>query len=196
MATRIVALVCIILTAQIIETFTRDAKYDVNAKPGGLSCPVCGKTFKSKESLSQHMKATKHDDQTETASNNDDLTDGYENNGGARSDYSKNIRAYMDTIAKDNIAIDKPGRTEATDAYSDIVKKILNYIQTLQNGKIYPSNFRKAGSVRLNTKIGKADEYDTNLDVNIDIEEVRTEGMLTYIYTDKHSLDVSIASNS
>lgn len=185
MATMSVVFVYIILTTLIIETVTSDAKYDINAKPGELSCPVCGKTFTTKDSLIQHMRATQHDAKTETVSNNNDLTDS-----------SKNIRAYMDKIAKENIAIDKPGRAEATDAYSDIVKKILNYIQTIKNGKMYPTNFRKAGSVRLNTKIGKADEYDTNLDVKIDIKDVRTEGMLTYIYSDKQSLDVSIASNS
>ena len=67
----------------------------------------------------------------------------------------------------------------------DTMTKIMAHVRGQPGGKIYSADLRKAGSHAAKLKIGKADEFDWNVNLDVAFESVRTEGMLFYLYEDK-----------
>ena len=76
-------------------------------------------------------------------------------------------------------------RQESVALYRKIVKDIIEHIRTEEGGKIYSTDVRTAGSTAVNVKIGKADEFDTNIPLNITVKELITSGHIDYIYEDR-----------
>lgn len=193
--------------AQVHANIKSGTTIHANSKPGQYTCS-CGRSFQTKDSLAQHIKATRHDKKLRMDSKEDGInsethaarnvniqqtlhtSDRIDRNDKVESNRAR--RSSIDKIEKDSIAIDKYEKKSAVAEYSHYVRKIIDYIRRLENGKIYSADIHKAGSYAANTKVGKADEFDTNIVLNIDVKDVRTEGVLTYIYKDKKTLDVSI----
>lgn len=192
--------------SQVHANSKSGTKVPVNSKPGQYTCP-CGRSFQTKDSLSQHIKATGHDKKLNMDSKEDGINAELHNvrtvnkqqtlhkSGIDRNDKVESNRARrssLDKIEKDSIAIDKYEKKSAVAEYSYYVRKLIDYIRRLEHGNIYSADIHKAGSYAANTKVGKADEFDTNIVLHIDVKEVRTKGVLKYIYKDKKTLDVSI----
>lgn len=176
--------------------------FDLNSKPGHFTCP-CGKSFQSQSSLSQHLKATGHNkkynvnsdevsskgDVAETASRPQKLQRSKSIDRDDNIISLKERRRSIDELEKESIAIDKNEKRNANTEYSYYMRKIVDHIRKLKYGKIYSADFRKAGSHSVKTKIGKADEFDTNLKLMIDVKGIHTEGTINYIYNDKKAFD-------
>lgn len=208
----------VVLTAQgylitniLAKTKTKsssETNFDVKAKPGQYTCP-CGKSFETQSGLLQHMTATGHDKKykgkSDVISQEDNLTNTppkrqtlYRSKSIDRDDKVESLkerRRSIDELEKESIAIDKLEQRNANTEYSYNLRKIVDHIRTQESGKIYSADFRKAGSYSMKTKVGKADEFDTNIVLKIDVKEILTEGKLGYIYDDKRALDVCILMN-
>ena len=53
-------------------------------------------------------------------------------------------------------------------------------VRKMDNGKVYPRNYKKAGSHAAKAKIGAADEFDVNMPLNLLIKKVRDRGYCGY----------------
>lgn len=197
------------------ENNKHEDNFDKKSKPGQFTCPKCGRSFTTEKSLQQHMTDKKHfadnverDKVPLNRQNSVKEKEGIKNvaddSSKAKPARQKSLersesvdrisstrerRASIDKIEKDNVAIDKYEKRSAVQDYAYYARKIIDYIRTLEGGKIYSADFFKAGSHSVKTKIGKPDEFDINLPVTFDVTHIRTEGKLTYLYEDKNKLD-------
>ncbi|KAK3108553.1 hypothetical protein FSP39_010533 [Pinctada imbricata] len=126
-------------------------------------CPKCAEGFNTSESLTQHQRATGHLLKRE----------------------AKARGSYIRTILDEKAAVKNQDRKESIAIVKEKVEKIMDCVRKLEGGKIYLPDLRKAGSSSVKTKIGKADEFDMNITLNLKISDVKTSGHLTYAYKDK-----------
>lgn len=184
---RTLTIVCLVSLVTVSST-----SYDENAYPGKFTC-VCGKSFKTRESLLQHKAATGHGNSKDEVKN-DDKSFHKDNVGSENTAASHKARMrYISELEKNRISIDKAEKSEAVSDYGKIIKQIVDRVRRSKYGKIYSADVRKAGSYKMQTKVRKADEFDTNIILSLDIDEIQLEGYLHYIYEDKNSIDVSLA---
>lgn len=67
----------------------------------------------------------------------------------------------------------------------DTMSKIMDGVRKLDGGKLYGNDIRSAGSYATRTKVMKADEFDTNIPLNIAVDDVKTRGTVDYKYKDR-----------
>lgn len=126
-------------------------------------CPICCDDFSSRQTLEQHAEAKKHN---------------------IKGDGAKRRQTYVSNLYQ-QINPESADRKVSAERVRDIMKKITGHVRSQSGGKIYSADLRKAGSHAANVKIGKADEFDWNVDINVKIESLITEGTLLYQYEDK-----------
>ena len=125
----------------------------------------CGKTCKSADGLAQHI----HDKQE-----NLKIPDAkYKSKG-----------EYYDAYYKKDVRVSKDDRKESVEKCRDTLNQIMDHVRKQENGKIYSSDIRKAGSHATRTKVRKADEFDVNIALNIPVADVKTKGTVKYTYKD------------
>ena len=126
-------------------------------------CPICCDDFTSRHTLEQHAEAKKHN------------IKGNANN--RRQTYVSNLYQQINPDSAD--------RKASAERVRDIMKKVMDHVRSQPGGKIYSADLRKAGSHAANVKIGKADEFDWNVNLNVKMGPPVTEGTLFYRYDDK-----------
>ena len=126
-------------------------------------CPICCSEFSKLSLLEQHAGDKKHN-----------LKGGADRR---RQTYVSNLYQLINISADD--------RKKSMEKVRDTMTKIMAHVRGQPGGKIYSADLRKAGSHAAKLKIGKADEFDWNVNLDVAIESVRTEGMLFYLYEDK-----------
>lgn len=148
-----------------------DHKRDVCAKYGisDKTCRGCGKSFFNLDRLEQHRKDTGHSKKADARA-----------------------KEYLNNFHKSNIALSKTDKKGSVEVVEKILRPIMDHVYKADGGKIYCPNVAKAGSYPAKTKIGKADEFDTNIPCNITPDNVRTRGNIHYAY---EPLDKKVRKN-
>lgn len=82
--------------------------------------------------------------------------------------------------------VPKDDQRKSVKAVHHRVDKIMHHVRQQDNGHIYGNELRNAGSHSTKTKIGKADEFDFNIPLNIKGKDfqVKTKGKINYKYDD------------
>lgn len=125
----------------------------------------CGKRCKSADGLAQHIRAKQE---------NLNITDAkYKSKG-----------EYYDHFYKTNVMVSKEDRKESVGKCRDTLNKIMDHVRKQEDGKIYSTDIRKAGSHATRTKVKKADEFDVNISLTLPVADVKTKGTVNYIYKD------------
>lgn len=124
-------------------------------------CYTCTSKFKTSASLSQHQRDTNHT-QTDVRTPKE-----------ARQLYLSNYHEVHARVSKDDMK-------ESVAVVRDTMGKIMEHVRNQEDGKIYAPNMVKAGSTAVKTKIGKANEFDYNVPLNIRDVEVKDRGPLNY----------------
>ncbi|XP_053396000.1 uncharacterized protein LOC123550923 [Mercenaria mercenaria] len=138
-----------------------------NAK--AYPCAHCCLSFDTEEGIQQHIRRYKH-----LLQSNDER------------------KSYFDEFYKENVKVDKEDMTASRKIADTLLRKMMSHVRNQPGGTIFNPNFIKAGSVPVNAKIGKADEFDTNIELNVTPTEIRRHGQLNYDYVD--SEDTSVPS--
>ena len=128
-----------------------------------FACPICCDDFANRHTLEQHAEAKKHN-----------IKGSADNR---RQTYVSNLYQQINPESAD--------RKASAERVRVIMKKIMDHVRGQPGGKMYSADLRKAGSHAANLKIGKADEFDWNVNLNVKIETPVTEGALFYLYEDK-----------
>ncbi|XP_045193084.2 cyclic GMP-AMP synthase-like [Mercenaria mercenaria] len=138
-----------------------DHRKDIAAKYGidDKSCRGCEKSFPNKDRLDQHRKDTGHSSKT-----------------------SSRAKEYLDNFHKSKVAVNKDDKKSSVQIVDGTLRQIMDHVRKSEGGHIYCPNAVKAGSYPVKTKIGKADEFDTNIPCNITPENVNTRGKFYYGY--------------
>ncbi|XP_060592409.1 uncharacterized protein LOC132747111 [Ruditapes philippinarum] len=180
-----------------------ETNFDQEVKPGQFTCQTCGRSFKTQKSLQQHIRDKGHELSDSQKSENNLPKEPVQNiepkraklqrsnsiDRDDRVDSTKERRRSISEMEKDEIAIDKNEKKNANAEYSYVMKKIINHVRTYSKGDIYSADIHLAGSNLVKTKVGSADEVDTNIKLKIDVEDILTDTTLTYIYEDKNTFD-------
>lgn len=155
----------------------------------------CGKAFETEEQLAQHIKGVKdhYKDHrciysTKSFQTEEKLLQHVNSKNhevkGTKGNRAKARQAYMDAFLK-QIVVDEGDQKQPMALVKDTVDQIIKHIRKQDGGELYLANVRKAGSYAVKGKVGKADEFDTNIPLNVDVEDIRLEGPLKYAYDDK-----------
>lgn len=126
-------------------------------------CPICCQEFAKRFTLEQHAQDKKHNLKGDAAKR--------------RQTYVSNLYQQINPVAGD--------KKQAMETVLEIMPKIMTHVRGQPGGKMYSADLRRAGSHAANVKIGKADEFDWNVNLNVKIGDVRTQGTLSYLYEDK-----------
>lgn len=177
----------------------------VPAQKGSVSCSRCKRSFHAKESLLQHQrdahKMEKHPlSSSDTRKRSYELTaDKKASNNPNQSQQTEMLRAKrkkeIDEFYKSKIDINKDEKKASVKIVDDTLFKIMSHVQHQKGGEIYCPNHIKAGSYPVNTKIGKADEFDTNIPLKLGKKDVsvRRDGKITYAYLqNEHSTNMNV----
>lgn len=90
----------------------------------------------------------------------------------------------IDDFFASKIDIDKSEKKASVKIVDGVLSKIMSHVKGQSGGDIYCPNHVKAGSYPVNTKIGKADEFDTNICLKLGLKDinVRRNGKINYAY--------------
>lgn len=90
----------------------------------------------------------------------------------------------IDDFFASKIDIDKSEKKASVKIVDGVLSKIMSHVKGQSGGDIYCPNHVKAGSYPVNTKIGKADEFDTNICLKLGQKDinVRRNGKINYAY--------------
>ena len=126
-------------------------------------CHNCTKTSSEPTHLDQHKQDTGH---TITPTN-----------------AAKN---YIDKFMKERkVHVDQNDKKASVETFKNVMEPLLKHVSQQDGGKVFSSNYRMAGSHAAKSKIRKADEFDTNIPMNVEVTCIKTKGSLPYIYEDK-----------
>ena len=132
-------------------------------------CFTCTSKFKTEDSLKQHQKDMNH------------ISKDIGTSKDARQLYLTNYHAAHAKVNKDDMK-------ESVAVVKDTMGKIMDHVRGQEDGKVYSPNLVKAGSYAVKTKIGKANEFDYNVPLNVKDVAVRDRGPLTYKFQNPVSI--------
>jgi hypothetical protein len=72
-------------------------------------------------------------------------------------------KRYFDDFFDRNVKVDKSDMDLSKHIVNTTLKNLMSNVRDQQGGTMFNPNVIKAGSVPINAKIGKADEFDTNI---------------------------------
>ncbi|XP_060590669.1 zinc finger protein 354B-like [Ruditapes philippinarum] len=89
----------------------------------------------------------------------------------------------IDEYYAQKVDIDKDEKKISVELVNDTLAKIMKHVNGQKGGDIYCPNHRKAGSFPMNTKIGKPDEFDTNICLKLEQQDVKVSRGKSIHYT-------------
>ena len=139
-----------------------DHKRDIASKSGisDNTCRACMKTFIDNTRLDQHRKDTGHSSKS-----------------------TSRTKEYLDNFHKNKIAISKDDKKKSVENVDKTLRLIMGHVKKSEGGEIYCPNAVRAGSFPVKTKIGKPDEFDTNIVCNIVPDTTKTRGKIDFEYS-------------
>ena len=159
---------------------------------GDHKCDYCTRRFEKPESLLHHRKSKGHLVQS-TEATKSYLVPNYEvresylvPKSEARGSYlvpnSEARKSYLDDFYERNVKVDKQDMAASREIVNTTLNKLMQNVRQQPGGTLFNPNVIKAGSVPINAKIGKADEFDTNVELNVTPTDVRQTGNVNYTY--------------
>jgi hypothetical protein len=103
-------------------------------------------------------------------------------------------KLYLDNILKE-ITLNKIDKQQSKRLVDQTLKSITSRFDRYQDGGIYRRQYIDAGSYPVRLKINKADEFDVNISLNIDVKRARCTGNVNYVFKDV-SFSLRSVSNS
>ncbi|XP_053401523.1 uncharacterized protein LOC123549236 [Mercenaria mercenaria] len=82
----------------------------------------------------------------------------------------------------DRLSLDAEDKKRSRAYVDKILGEIISHVRKQEDGKIYGHQIVKAGSYPINAKIGKADEFDTNILLNLEPKCVDRSGHVKYMF--------------
>ena len=126
-------------------------------------CHGCTKTFIEPNRLDQHQRDTGHKVAPGKPANN-----------------------YIDKFMKEKkVHVDPSDKQRSVEKVKSVLDPVMREVRKLDGGEIFSADVRKAGSHAMKAKIGKADEFDTNIPVDVKVKDIQTRGPLPYKFEDK-----------
>ncbi|XP_045193014.2 uncharacterized protein LOC123549197 [Mercenaria mercenaria] len=168
-------------------------------------CPKCIKGFSTKFQLDQHCN-DKHQNNGQVQNTPQARNHGHNTaKGNARQDVlTKQEKAELlrnkrkkeiDEYYAKKVDIDKVEKKASIQIVNDTLFEIMSHVQGQRGGDIYCPNHVKAGSFPVNTKIGKPDEFDTNICLKLGHKDVkiRSGGTVNYAYAQtEHATNMNV----
>ncbi|KAL4219560.1 hypothetical protein ACF0H5_022134 [Mactra antiquata] len=150
----------------------------------------CKRTFKTEQGLNDHKKymAGKFADKETTCNvctvtfGNADQKDQHKRDTGHSGKSETRRKEYIDCWYKKNVALSKEDKKESVKMVDGVIRNIMSSVAKSDDGHIYDQNVRKSGSYPTKMKIGKADEFDTQLYLNVTPDQAMAKGKVTYSY--------------
>lgn len=154
----------------------------------------CGRTFKSTESKNDHVRAKRIQRNfrpcltcTKEFKTSDRLNQHKMDSGHiykVSDDPIKRSQVYLGNHHSKATVVASDDKKRSVRAVHQRIDKILDHVRKQENGQMYGNETRNAGSYSTKTKIGKADEFDLNVPLNIREEdvEITTKGKISYKY--------------
>ncbi|XP_060560429.1 uncharacterized protein LOC132720321 isoform X1 [Ruditapes philippinarum] len=157
---------------------------------GEHACHTCVRRFAKYNSLQQHQKSLGHlaqsigarervrrdSNQGYITVNQRDMTDSRD-----REDTTPR-KQYFDDFYERNVKVDKSDMTMSRNIVDTTLNKLMSNVRDQRGGTMFNPNVIKAGSVPINAKIGKADEFDTNIELNVIPKDIRQHGTVNFGY--------------
>ena len=134
----------------------------------------CGKICKSKKGLEQH-KSVKHVEEREMSASATGLK------------RSSKLQEYMEEFYDNDVKVDKDDRKISVAIVRETLLTMMAYVRRQLGGEFYNPGLTKAGSHAVNTKIGKADEFDWGVSLIVNPKDMmmRTAGSVPYTIFDQ-----------
>ena len=92
------------------------------------------------------------------------------------------LQEYMEEFYENNVKVNKDDRTKSVATVRETLSTMMAYVRSQPGGEFYNPGLTKAGSHAVHTKIGKADEFDWGVPLNVDPQGmvIRTAGSVPY----------------
>lgn len=126
-------------------------------------CPICCQQFYMQSHLEQHARDTRHN---------------------ISGDAAKRRQTFVSNLFQ-QINMKPADKKASMEIVRDIMMTLMKHVRSQPGGKMYSADLRRAGSHAAKLKIGKADEFDWNVDLMIKTQPPRTQGSIYYRYEDK-----------
>lgn len=131
-----------------------------------FTCLKCTSKFKTADSLKQHQKDARH------------VTEDVRSSKEAR-------QLYVKGLYEKHVAVQPDDRKESVKVVKGTMDKIMHHVRGQEGGKYYSPNLVTAGSYASKTKIGKADEFDYVVPLNVDDVKAKQRGTLPYKFDEQ-----------
>lgn len=92
---------------------------------------------------------------------------------------TKKRRRYVDEML-DKVSLDDDDKKKSRAYADEVLTDLISHAREQQFGEIYGHQIVKAGSYPINAKIGKADEFDTNIIFNVEPTRIFGSGKVCY----------------
>ena len=165
-------------------------------------CP-CGKTCRGLIGLEDHQNGTGHprimpqtQNQNSSSVTNKKLVSNGLMQNSIKSSSNEARQNHLLAFYDNEVQVKSEDRKASVATVRDTLFEIMENVRNQPGGDFYSPNLRKAGSHAGKTKIGKADEFDWNIPMNIQADEmiVRTKGQLPYKLPDKVRLYYNVSN--
>ncbi|KAK3592748.1 hypothetical protein CHS0354_016504 [Potamilus streckersoni] len=130
-------------------------------------CLQCIRQFSSFDALIAHEKNKFHD------------------NSDVRGNRQKSLERYLLYYYRVKSDVKPEDKDASFEFARSRLLKILSDVRKQEGGEIFKCELRNAGSNATELKIGKADEFDFNIPVDVKVLEVKRTGTVPYIFKDK-----------
>ncbi|KAL3836106.1 hypothetical protein ACJMK2_021559 [Sinanodonta woodiana] len=130
-------------------------------------CLQCIRQFSSFDALIAHEKEKGHD------------------NSDVRGNKLKSMQRYLENYYRIKSDVKPEDKSASFEFVRSKILQILSDVRKQEGGEIFKCELRNAGSNANELKIGKADEFDFNIPVEVKVLEVKRTGTVPYIFKDK-----------
>ena len=153
---------------------------------GDKVCP-CGKVCRTAEGLEQHKNSMKHLKRMKNMSKK--ITPPV-----TEIQNPSKVQVYMDEFYENNVKVKKDDRKESVATVRETLSTIMEHVRRQTGGEIYNPGLRKAGSHAVQTKIGKADEFDWSVPLNVTTEDIvpHTKGSIPYTFDAQVRMEIVV----
>jgi DNA-directed RNA polymerase subunit RPC12/RpoP len=148
-----------------------------------FKCLKCPKIFPSDSHLAQHIKDKHNTEQTRKPELSQATAKVKSGKVVTQEQFALNRKKVIDEYYAKKVDIDKDEKKISVELVNETLAKIMKHVNGQKGGDIYCPNHRKAGSFPVNTKIGKPDEFDTNICLKLEQQDVKVSRGKSIHYT-------------